>query len=854
MIPDRLRLHNFMCYRGDATLDLAGIHLACLAGDNGHGKSALLDALTYALWGEARARRDEDLITLGTDEMEVELEFRLGDDRYRILRKRSRRGKTRMGALELQLWDGQRFNAITGASTRETQAQITRTLRMTYDTFINSAFLLQGRADEFARKGPAERKQVLADILGLGMYDTYEEAAKARVKTLDDDALRLGAEIASFQQELRQKPRHEAELARLESEAAQAETRLRGAEAALQQVRDEKRALDQKSAQAAEIEARTAGTRREVAQLEADVAQKQGTLETAARRIADAERIAAGFAQWQVARERDGEFNSLLTRATTLTGERVQLEKRAQAERSQLELEARGLRERLSALDAQIADGDARQAEYGRTRQMLAQLAEKEAQREQTREQHIALSSEVNELTTANKHLRTQMESLKEKLDKLKGAAVCPLCQQPISAEEAARLQGEYLSEGKGAREQYDANNARISQRNFETEQLKAALQRLDQDLRARNATQAHEARLADLMQRAARALADRATVEAPLAAISARLAGGDYAREAQARIAAIDAQLAALGYDAAAHESVRRAVAALAPYEHEHAQMQAARERLDAERQMLALLESTLAAKRQLIAADESALSLLKADTARLDAVARAMADQQRLVNELQGRSAVLNRQLGAARQLVEHARQYETLIVEKQGALAACHAERALYEELRVAFGKKGVQAMLIEAAIPEIEQEANQLLSTMTDGRMSVRFETQREKLTARKDEAAAIETLDIVISDEVGARSYEMFSGGESFRVNFAVRIALSKLLARRAGARLQTLVIDEGFGALDTTGRERLVEAITAVQNQFERILVITHIDELKDLFPARIDVVKTGGGSSIFIN
>src|SRR5438045_9770230 len=109
MIPVRLRLHNFMCYRGEATLDLSGIQLACLAGENGHGKSALLDGLTYALWGETRARREDDLITLGTDEMEVELEFMLGAERYRIIRKRSKRGRTRQTALELQRSDGDEF-------------------------------------------------------------------------------------------------------------------------------------------------------------------------------------------------------------------------------------------------------------------------------------------------------------------------------------------------------------------------------------------------------------------------------------------------------------------------------------------------------------------------------------------------------------------------------------------------------------------------------------------------------------------------------------------------------------------------------------------------------------------------
>jgi exonuclease SbcC len=163
-----------------------------------------------------------------------------------------------------------------------------------------------------------------------------------------------------------------------------------------------------------------------------------------------------------------------------------------------------------------------------------------------------------------------------------------------------------------------------------------------------------------------------------------------------------------------------------------------------------------------------------------------------------------------------------------------------------LRVAFSKKGVPALIIEAAIPEIEDEANALLTRITAGRMYVRFDTQRETVKGE-----TVETLDIRIADELGTRPYENFSGGEQFRVNFAIRIALSKLLARRAGAQLQTLVMDEGFGQLDASGRERLVEAINAIQHDFSRILVITHVEELRDAFPARIEVTKTPQGSQV---
>jgi exonuclease SbcC len=167
-------------------------------------------------------------------------------------------------------------------------------------------------------------------------------------------------------------------------------------------------------------------------------------------------------------------------------------------------------------------------------------------------------------------------------------------------------------------------------------------------------------------------------------------------------------------------------------------------------------------------------------------------------------------------------------------------------MFEELREAFGKRGVPAMIIEAAVPEIENKANELLQRMTAGRMNVRFETQRE--TQAGD---VRETLDIKISDELGTRPYENYSGGEQFRVNFAIRIALSQLLARRAGAQLQTLIVDEGFGSQDAQGREKLVSAINSIADDFRLILIITHIDELKDAFPAQITVTKTGEGSVV---
>jgi exonuclease SbcC len=91
MIPTKLALRNFMCYRENVSpLHFEGFRVACLCGDNGNGKSALIDAITWALWSKARARSDDDLIHLGQREMEVEFEFIVSQNQYRIIRKRAK--------------------------------------------------------------------------------------------------------------------------------------------------------------------------------------------------------------------------------------------------------------------------------------------------------------------------------------------------------------------------------------------------------------------------------------------------------------------------------------------------------------------------------------------------------------------------------------------------------------------------------------------------------------------------------------------------------------------------------------------------------------------------------------------
>jgi exonuclease SbcC len=240
-----------MAYR-EASLDFEGVRLAVLTGENGAGKSSLLDAITWTLWGKAARfktkRSDDELIHLGQSEMEVEYTFDLGGNVYRLIRKRdaSKRGRS---DLAFHVADAGDWRTLTGDNLRLTQRKINELMRLDFDTFINSAFLLQGRADEFTTKTAGQRKEILSDILGLGLYDVYSERAKKRAVEKEREGAGLVAKIEQIEDELRNESKYRTELAEAQQTAAELNRQLQLADKEMDLLREQHRAINDKQRQ-----------------------------------------------------------------------------------------------------------------------------------------------------------------------------------------------------------------------------------------------------------------------------------------------------------------------------------------------------------------------------------------------------------------------------------------------------------------------------------------------------------------------------------------------------------------------------------------------------------------------------
>jgi exonuclease SbcC len=848
VVPALLGLRNFLCYRDNCPpLDFSGIHVACLTGENGNGKSALLDAMTWALWGQARARSDDELIHLGRTEMEVEFEFYVGEQRYRVIRKRKKGTQRSPGttALEFHIATPNGWKPLTANHVRETERAIRNVLKLDYETFINSAFLIQGRADEFTLKTPGDRKRILAEILGLGIYDELEQEARYEMKLHDDQVRSLDRDLTNLGGWLAQEPEYQAQRGQITAALEVTERELLREGALLESLKQAERLLALQRQQAEQAERRRSEAAGEVDRAAQTVARHQREIEAHQAVLIDAEAIRDGFRRLLDARALGKEYERRAHALTDLQRRHDALQTTIEQARLRLVSEEQTLAAEVKRLTDAAAPRQDLERGHAELEERLAALTADEAHVQALRQEEQEHREVISALRSQNDRLRDEMTAIKQKQTELADTTICPLCRTELGHDGQAHIVQAYEAQGHEAAAQYRQNRARMQEREANAAGLHSEIERREQETRERRARLSRQAGTQERrLQEAREAEARLPEREAALQDLRDRIAAGGYASEQTAQRDAIAQEIDALGYDRAAHDAARARIEACLEFEKRQQQLELAEARLESEQRALASAESVLQDW-------QARLAERSAEAEQLCAALATQPDPRGRREEAQtawdARSADqrrLRQSLGAVEQKLDDCRGWQEQQTLKSAAHKLAAQERQLYEQLAVAFSKRGVQALIIDHVLPEITEETNRLLGRMTNNRLQVMLDTQRQT-----QKGSVTETLDIRISDELGTRNYELFSGGEAFRVNLALRIALSKLLARRAGAPLPTLVIDEGFGSQDAAARERLIEAINVIQADFQCLLIITHIEELKDQFPVHIEVVKTPEGS-----
>ena len=856
MIPVRLSLKNFMCYQDNVPpLSFEGIHVACLCGDNGSGKSAILDAITWALWGKSRAKADDDLIHQGQSEMEVQLEFAVREQRYRVLRKHakkpspSRAGQT---VLELQLASDSGFRPISGDSVAETQSNLIELLRLDYETFKNSAFLRQGHADEFSIKRPGERKEILASILDLSRYDELEKRSKNLAVEKRARAEELESAINEIGRQLAYKAEYEDKAKKVRHEISQIEERRKAEEATILTLRRRKESLEVKKEQFLNTEVHLSETKREMERWQARETQHQAKIVEYEHVLVESEAIRRGYSDFVEIKGLNDQFNQKLSQVLALKERINSLDKVIRQAAEALTIDHEVTQRRIAEREAEF--GRAHQLEEAliQARNRVAELTTDEEGITEKRKQSQTIMSRISYLESMNAQLERESADLEGKLKLLvQGDVRCPLCETELGVDGRQRIQKKFVSEAEDKVKRQRNITEELGSKRLELRVLENELGEKEFIVRQERASRQRELsiiekELADAKQAGKELAQEKAKQEE----LEQRLSKKDYALREQQALLQLEKEEVQLAYRKEEHEDLQQQLIVLQKYEGLKQELDAAAKAIDEEKAALAESEQTVADLSATIRADLKKRDGLRVEVVVLPDIADKLAKAEEAYQTLLGDERGVRDNLAALQERLRHVTELEISKVEKKELSRQFLKEESICQELAEAFSKKGIQALLIERALPDIEMEANRLLSKMTDNRMCLTLESQREKKGTKGE---TIETLDIKIADELGTRNYEMYSGGEAFRIDLALRIALSRLLVKRAGASLPILIIDEGFGTQDSSGRERIVEAINSIQDDFEKIIVVTHLEELKDRFPVLVSVTRAANGSVISI-
>jgi DNA repair protein SbcC/Rad50 len=805
MRPLTLSLEGFTSFRDKLDLDFSGLDLFAITGPTGAGKSSLIDAIVFALYGQVPRVGDDykQLISHGAERLSVKLEFAVGRQRYRIVRT-ARPDKPSQQRLERITPEGAEPLAD---RVKEIRTEVDRILGLDYDGFTRSVVLPQGQFDAFLKGEPKERRKILVALLSLGIYERMQQLANQKSVAARTEAefikRQLETDFASATQEVLEQRR----------------AGLKAAEACAKQAEASLEAL----AEAAALAQRARAARKDQASLAKDhdgetrrLQAAQGTLDTAGRTRtaldAELEKLKAQEAARGVDEARYPAFLAASPRAEQLVT-LDQAQKRSAKAVADKRRDLDGARNAVAQEEETLpglerAEADAREAERAAR-----------AEKEKAHREHAALALRQG----------------------LKPGDSCPVCAQEVKTLPKGKQPALDAVEARLKKAEAVARSAqeRVHQARLTAEQKKARAESLERELEQ-----------AEVQEKEAKTLA--ADVQARLEKAGFR-AGDD----ASALVRSIEKELQTL-------DAAKKARAETEAKQKEIAQK---RSRLDAEVAAAAAQRDVLQARLQ-----ELGMKKVEADRALKDAqralgelaagdgwsphlpppVGRDEADvveslrseRQRDATAAQLKAATLAHEVAATEKAIARS-------AELRGRRAALEQDATLAKTLSDHLKANELIAWIQEEALIRLAEGGSRHLRKLSQDRYTLRLGSGTEEAAARAEQ-------DFFVVDAWNldaTRSVRTLSGGETFLASLALALALAESLTElgaesRAADALESLFLDEGFGALDTETLDVVVSALDALHGGDRMIGIVTHVRELAERLPARLEVRRQGANAT----
>ena len=795
-----MELRNYRKFR-DARIEFPD-GVVAIVGSNGSGKTTILEAVTWALFGNVSSvMRDnkEGVVSFGAspgEECSVVLEFDLGEDSYRLAR--SMRGKNLVMDASLEV----NGKLLAKGDTDVTKAIVAK-LGMDHQAFFVSVFTKQKDLNALANIGPADRKKLVLRMLRV---DSLEKVITA----IGADANNAKKEADGVSASLRDADGNDRIVSLNEQGRLAADSLKKLIEGSSKLLADRKAAIEKSQMSKGQWEAEEERYRQDVALERKQTGARAGlqamheSLGKLEKEIADLRALRESLPGLE---SKEKEYQEARTAAE---GHAALREAFLRRQRQEEELNAKkGELETLRAEEEQAVK------EMSGLPDIETSLTTVDANLSETRELISSISAQARVAESEAARLRLELERSKRKAEEivmLGEESNCPTCQRRMGAQYTDLLR-RYREEQKaleeGAALQDDIRKGQLEQRT-RTEQRRDALE-------ARRSKLLSQSRLkASLDERARKAQQSLSLTREKVDALQKGLDS-----------------LGPVAYDAAAHDAAKRKVSDL---EASHLALNRAMTKM--ERLPLAMEEKdrmtiavtseeealrTASQERRALGFEMKTLLLKKKEheearqtEERLaQDVIRAEGEQRRLASEIDS----LRKQTAE----LERSRLKYVSLMKEQEVLN------------RLSQVMKGFKENVISRIVPTLSDTSSDLLSQLTEGKYS----------GMRLDE-----NYQMWLYDQGEEFRLERFSGGEVDLANLCLRLAISRMIMERSGNQMNFLVLDEIFGSQDQSRKRSILETLGQLQKQFRQILLITHIDDVKDNVSAVLRVQEKEDGSS----
>jgi DNA repair protein SbcC/Rad50 len=795
-----MELHNYRKFR-EAKIEFPD-GVVAIVGQNGTGKTTLLEAVTWALYGnESSVVRDgkEGVMRSGSslgDECSVVLEFDLGGDAHRLVR--SMKGKSLHVDASLEV----NGDVVARGDKAVTEAVVKR-LGMDHKAFFVSVFAKQKDLNALSNLKPADRKKLVLRMLGVDFLNDV-------VTNVDKDASAAKKQAENLLPLLKdQDGRDKGE--RISGEMREREALASGSRTEMGRLVGEKhKAAEGTSVERDLLEKEEERYRKDVS-LERRLTGIRAGLQGRHKRLADLEReikdlealrssipkLEADEAEYQMARldvERLGEL-----RERHLKRQRMEedLKVRLQELRS-LEEEEKQTRQELSA----IPDVD-------------QNIKIVEENLESARISLSSIDSQMNLSKAERSRHELSIKGSKQKADEIRVLGEdsnCPTCERRMG-QQYSDLIRRYERDEKESADAIAALDAVML--GLETERAKGKVRKevLEQRLTKLNAESRRKASLDERLRKAVQSMESRRSVVASLE------------KEIEAT--------GAIDYDLAAHELARKQVKVLEP---SHAVLTRARTMME----RLAKARMEEGEERVAIAAEEADLQTVVKERTDLAFGMKVLQERKASYEKVKEERERLEREIvrmdGELMRLSSEMEGLQRQLHDLEDILRR-HQELMREQEMlnRLGHVMKGFKENVISRIVPTISEVSSDLLTQLTDGKYGgMRLDDEYQ----------------MYIYDQGEEHPLERFSGGESDLANLCMRLAISRMIMERSGSQMNFLVLDEIFGSQDQSRKRNILETLGQLQKQFRQILLITHIDDVKDSVTAVLKVIEKEDGSS----